>query len=96
VLPGIFITWAKRTQIEFPPELEAAFAANGQVIEDWKSLYDKLCASINERIGECTRLRGELEALKSQRAISAEAKPLRRACAAVDLGSCVAPLKMVK
>lgn len=76
VLPGIFITWAKRTQFEFPTELEAAVAANGQVIEDWKSLYDKLCASINERIGECTRLRRELEALKSQRAISAEAKPL--------------------
>jgi hypothetical protein len=50
VLPGIFITWAKRTQIEFPPELEAAVAANGHVIEDWKSLYDKLCASIDERI----------------------------------------------
>jgi hypothetical protein len=97
VLPGIFITWAKRTHIEFPPELEAAVAANGHVIEDWKSLYDKLCASIDERIapwkevgtkqaetlddifvnrdallaqikelnGECTRLRGELEALKS-------------------------------
>lgn len=108
VLPGIFITWAKRTQIEFPPELEAAVAANGHVIEDWKSLYDKLCASIDERIapwkeaatkhaetlddivvhrdallaqikglnGECARLRGELEALKSQRAIPAEAKPL--------------------
>jgi hypothetical protein len=108
VLPGIFITWAKRTQIEFPPELEAAVAANGHVIEDWKSLYDKLCASSDERIatwkevatkqaetlddivvhrdallaqiedlnGECTRLRGELEALKSQRAIPAEAKPL--------------------
>jgi hypothetical protein len=107
VLPGIFITWAKRTQIEFPPELEAAVAAR-HVIEDWKSLYDKLCASIDERIarwkevatkqaetlddivvhrdallaqiedlnGECTRLRGELEALKSQRAIPAEAKPL--------------------
>jgi hypothetical protein len=108
VLPGIFITWAKRTQIEFPPELEAAVVANGHVIEDWKSLYDKLCASIDERIapwkeaatkqadafndivvhrdallaqieglnGECTHLRGELEALKSQRAIPAEAKPL--------------------
>jgi hypothetical protein len=50
VLPGIFIIWAKRTQIEFPPELEAAVAANGHVIEDWKSLYDKLCASIDERI----------------------------------------------
>src|SRR4029077_19111200 len=50
VLPGIFITWAKRTEIEFPPELEAAVAANGHVIEDWKSLYDKLCASIDERI----------------------------------------------
>ena len=27
-------------------ELEAAVAANGHVIEDWKSLYDKLCAAI--------------------------------------------------
>jgi hypothetical protein len=108
VFPGIFITWAKRMQIEFPPELEVAVAANGQVIEDWKSLYDKLNASIDERIapwkeaaakqaetlddivvqrdallaqieslnGECTHLRGELEALKSQRTIPAEAKPL--------------------
>jgi hypothetical protein len=63
VIPGIFITWAKRTQIEFPSELEAAVAANGQVIEDWKSLYDKLCAAIEE-------------AATKQRAIPAEAKPL--------------------
>jgi hypothetical protein len=83
VLPGMFITWAKRTGIEFPPELEAAVAANGHVIEDWKSLYDKLCANrdallaqIKDLNGECTRLRGELEALKSQRAIPAEAKAL--------------------
>jgi hypothetical protein len=27
VLPGIFITWAKRTQIEFPAELDALVAA---------------------------------------------------------------------
>jgi hypothetical protein len=44
VLPGIFITWAKRTQIEFPPELDALVAANGHVIGDWKSLYDALTA----------------------------------------------------
>ena len=37
---------------------------------------DALVAQINDLNGECTRLRGELEALKSQRAIPAEAKPL--------------------
>ena len=40
VLPGIFVAWAKRTDISIPPDLEAALAARGVQVADWKSLYE--------------------------------------------------------
>ena len=42
VIPGIFIAWAKRMQISFPSDLEAAVASRGHQIADWKSLHDAL------------------------------------------------------
>jgi hypothetical protein len=42
VLPGIFVAWAKRNDISIPPDLEAALAARGVQVADWKSLYDDL------------------------------------------------------
>jgi hypothetical protein len=40
VLPGIFLAWAKRTDIAVPPELIEAVQNRGAQIADWKSLYD--------------------------------------------------------
>jgi hypothetical protein len=40
VLPGIFLAWAKRTDISVPPELEAAVTARGIQVADWKKLYE--------------------------------------------------------
>jgi hypothetical protein len=45
VLPGIFLAWAKRTDIPVPTELTAAVEARGIHIADWKSLYDDMKAS---------------------------------------------------
>ena len=48
VLPGIFLAWAKRTDLSIPPELEAAVSARGIQIADWKKLYDELKAAHKE------------------------------------------------
>lgn len=40
VFPGIFLAWAKRIDIAVPPELEAAVAARGVQIADWRSLFE--------------------------------------------------------
>jgi hypothetical protein len=41
VLPGIFLAWAKRTDISVPPELTEAVENRGVQVADWKSLHDK-------------------------------------------------------
>jgi hypothetical protein len=41
-LPGVFLAWAKRNRFPYPPELEAAVAAHGHQVADWKTLYDGL------------------------------------------------------
>ena len=48
VLPGIFLAWAKRNEIEYPAELENQAVARGHQIADWKSLYDGIQAQFNE------------------------------------------------
>jgi hypothetical protein len=40
VLPGIFAAWAKRNDLPFPSDLEAALTGRGVQVADWKSLYD--------------------------------------------------------
>jgi hypothetical protein len=55
VLPGIFVAWAKRNDLAFPPELEAALAARGVQVADWKSLYDdsqRLLEASHEALGK--------------------------------------------
>ena len=42
VLPGIFLAWARRCEIEVPPELVAQVEKRGIVIADWKDLYDEV------------------------------------------------------
>ncbi len=40
--PGFYIAWAKRNDVGFPVDLEAAVVARGGLIKDWKSKYDEL------------------------------------------------------
>jgi hypothetical protein len=44
VLPGIFLAWAKRTDIEIAPELIAAVESRGVQVADWKKLYENALA----------------------------------------------------
>jgi hypothetical protein len=50
VLPGFYIAWAKRNDIAFPPELEAALVARGVQVADWKSNYDDLKRNYDEAL----------------------------------------------
>lgn len=44
VLPGIFLAWAKRIDIDVPADLVEAVQRRGVQIADWKSLYEKAAA----------------------------------------------------
>lgn len=44
VLPGIFLAWAKRLDIDVPSELVEAVQKRGLQIADWKSLYEQAAA----------------------------------------------------
>jgi hypothetical protein len=48
VLPGIFLGWAQRTDLDVPSELESAIKARGLQIADWKKLYDDLNANFSK------------------------------------------------
>ncbi len=48
VIPRDFIAWAKRSGINYPPDLEAELVAQGQQIGDWKTAYDELKAQFDE------------------------------------------------
>ena len=47
-LPGLFLAWAKRTDLAVPSELEAAVTARGIQIADWKTHYDDLKKKFDE------------------------------------------------
>lgn len=51
VLPGIFLAWAKRTDVSVPPELIEAVEKRGVQVADWKSLHDK-AVEAGKRDGE--------------------------------------------
>jgi hypothetical protein len=42
VSPGVFLAWAQRNKIDYPPELERQVLLNGQKISDWQSSYESL------------------------------------------------------
>ncbi len=42
ILPGLYLAWAKRSNIDLPSELVAQVEARGIIIADWKDSYDKL------------------------------------------------------
>lgn len=48
VLPGFFLAWAKRTDLEVSPDLEASVTARGILVADWKTHYEDLKAKYDE------------------------------------------------
>jgi hypothetical protein len=76
VLPGIFLAWAKRTDIPVPPELTEAVEKRGVQVADWKSLHGEAvearkrdAEAAAKRSAEWKRLLDEsLEQLGKQRA----------------------------
>jgi hypothetical protein len=46
VLPGIFLAWAKRTDIAVPPELTEAVQKRGVQVADWKSLHEQAISAL--------------------------------------------------
>jgi hypothetical protein len=76
VLPGIFLAWAKRTDIPVPPELIEAVQKRGVQVADWKSLHDQAVEAgkrdveeAEKRTSEWKRLLEEsIEQLGKQRA----------------------------
>ena len=80
VLPGLFISWAKRMKIEFPEELEKLVEEFGGFVGDWKTLYDQLneansktIAGLNAAIeGQAERFKSRLESTESSAKALAE------------------------
>lgn len=76
VLPGIFLAWAKRTDIPVPPELTKAVEKRGVQVADWKSLHDEAveagkrdAETAEKQIAELKRLFDEsIAQLQTQRA----------------------------
>lgn len=62
VLPGIFMAWAKRNEIEYPVELERRVAGHGHRIADWKSNYDEMKRMYDELMEMCDRIRERRQA----------------------------------
>jgi hypothetical protein len=52
VMPGFFLAWAKRTDFPVDERLEAAVAARGVQVADWKTLYDELKAKHLDEYGK--------------------------------------------
>jgi hypothetical protein len=82
VLPGLFLAWARRTDLSIPPELEAAVAGRGIQVADWKSLFDNLKASYAQRQSLCDKqelkiqqLLDQIKELETQFAIAREQAP---------------------
>lgn len=73
VLPGIFLAWARRTEIEVPAELIEQVEKRGVVIADWKDNFEKLkeqfdiLLSDRDKLGDiCKRLIQERDELKGK------------------------------
>lgn len=76
VLPGIFLAWAKRTDISVPSALIEAIENRGVQVADWKTLHDKAveagkrdAEAAEEQIAEWKRLLDKsVEQLRAHRA----------------------------
>lgn len=62
-LPGVFVAWAKRSQLEIDPALEPALEAFGVKIVDWQGIVEsqgKTIDELNETLGEQNNLVAQL------------------------------------
>jgi hypothetical protein len=79
VLPGFYVAWARRNDIEFPADLEAAVAARGVQIGDWKSKYDELSSryddllALSEKAGEQVKTEWDINQRLRQQIVELEA-----------------------
>ena len=53
--PGIFLTWAKRVGIPYPPELEKQILSHGHAVIDWKAHYEELKINSDREIDHLTK-----------------------------------------
>lgn len=60
-LPGFFLAWARRNQINYPPEVEEAVTAFGHQVADWKARYDDTKRQFEEYVSTAT---SAIDALK--------------------------------
>jgi hypothetical protein len=78
VQPGVFLAWAKRNDLPVPPELEQEVTTRGQLIRDWKSVYDELSTTTDSLAAQAkatmesngrlvASLEGRIEGLKQER-----------------------------
>jgi hypothetical protein len=54
--PGFYIAWARRNDVDFPADLEAAVVARGRQIGDWKSKYDELSSVYDALLSQLDKL----------------------------------------
>lgn len=73
VLPGIFLAWARRSEIDVPKELLEQIEKRGVVVADWKDNYDKLKEQFDlllvdrDKLADiCKRLIQERDGLKGK------------------------------
>lgn len=73
VLPGVFLAWARRNEINVPKELLEQVEKRGVVVADWKDLYDKvkeerdMLLTDRDKLAEgCKRLIRERDDLKDK------------------------------
>jgi hypothetical protein len=64
VLPGIFAAWAKRNDLPFPSDLEAALAERGVQVAGWQSLYDDSQRSLEESREALTAVEDKMASLQ--------------------------------
>ena len=91
VLPGVFLAWAKRIEIDYPPELEKQVIARGHNVGDWKSRYDELKVQSDKDIAAAKVLVAEKDDLIA--GLTQESNTLRERVAELELAIQNAPKK---
>lgn len=64
ILPSLFLAWAKRTDVSYPPELERRLLARGHQIADWKTHYDSAREEVDKARTENERAKAEMAAFR--------------------------------
>lgn len=66
-LPGLFLTWAKLRELEYPKELEEALEARGHTFADMKKIVDDLKAAMDQVMEQNARLAQQNKRLLQER-----------------------------